>query len=61
MAAKAQLLKLGPTAVPILNAEKGNKDAEVAFRVDEILEEIQNPSDQASGAAEVGAVILEED
>ena len=60
MSAKAQLLKLGPTAVPILNAEKGNKDAEVAFRVDEILEEIQNPSDQASGVAEAGEVILED-
>ena len=46
MVAKAELLKLGPTAVPQLSAEKSNKDAEIAFRIDEILEELQNPTDQ---------------
>ena len=46
MAAKAQLLKLGPVAVPTLNGEKANKDPEIAFRIEEILEEVQNPTDQ---------------
>lgn len=46
MEAKAELMKLGPTAVPQLSVEKSNKDPEIAFRVDEILEELQNPSDQ---------------
>lgn len=46
MAAKAQLLKLGPVAVPMLTGEKANKDPEIAFRVEEILEEVQNPTDQ---------------
>jgi hypothetical protein len=55
MAAKAQLLKLGPTAVPILVNEKANKDAEISFRVEEILEEIQNPTDQGGGGAEAAA------
>jgi len=58
MQAKAQLLKLGPIAVPQLNAEKGNKDVEVSFRAEEILEEVQNPSDQGNAAAQ--GVILEE-
>lgn len=49
MEAKAQLLKLGPTAVPLLTAEKGNKDPEITFRVEEILEEVQNPTDQGQG------------
>lgn len=44
--AKADLMMLGPTAVPQLTAEKSNKDAEISFRVDEILEELQNPTDQ---------------
>lgn len=44
MNAKAQLLKIGPTAVPQLSAEKNNKDVEIAFRVEEILEELQSPS-----------------
>lgn len=43
MEAKAQLLKLGPTAIPQLAAEKENKDPEIAFRIEEILEEVQNP------------------
>lgn len=46
MEAKAELLKLGPTAVPQLSAEKANKDAEISFRIEEILEEVQNPTDQ---------------
>ena len=49
MEAKAQLLKLGPTAVQQLNAEKANKDPEIAFRIEEILEEVQNPTDQGQG------------
>jgi hypothetical protein len=58
MAAKAQLLKLGPVAVPHLNAEKANKDPEIAFRVEEILEEVQNPTDQGQGV-QVDAVDVE--
>ena len=49
MEAKAKLLKLGPTAVQQLNAEKANKDPEIAFRIEEILEEVQNPTDQGQG------------
>lgn len=57
MEAKAELLKLGPTAVPQLGAEKNNKDPEIAFRIEEILEEVQNPSDQ--GNAEAAAVLID--
>jgi hypothetical protein len=49
MEAKAKLLKLGPTAVAQLTAEKANKDPEIAFRIEEILEEVQNPTDQGKG------------
>ena len=56
MEAKTQLLKLGPTAVPLLTAEKANKDPEIAFRVEEILEEVQNPTDQGDAGAAVGEV-----
>lgn len=52
MAAKAQLLKLGPVAVPMLTGEKANKDPEIAFRVEEILEEVQNPTDQGQPGQE---------
>lgn len=55
MEAKAQLLKLGPTAVPQLAAEKENKDPEIAFRIEEILEEVQNPG-EATGEVAVEAV-----
>lgn len=58
MEAKAELLKLGPTAVPQLNAEKSNKDAEIAFRVDEILEEVQNPSDPNANQ-QIGIEVIE--
>ncbi len=63
MEAKAKLLKLGPTAVAQLTAEKGNKDPEIAFRIEEILEEVQNPTDQGQGEevpmAEDGEVFLD--
>ncbi len=58
MQAKAQLLKLGPTAVPVLNAEKGNKDAEISFRIEEVLEEIMNPSDQGNAAPVAGIDVV---
>lgn len=57
MEAKAELLKLGPTAVPQLNTEKSNKDAEIAFRVDEILEELQSPADQ-QGKPPIGIDVI---
>lgn len=59
MEAKAELLKLGPTAVPQLSAEKGNKDPEIAFRIEEILEEVQNPTDQSANAAEAVGIELD--
>lgn len=57
MAAKAELIKLGPTAVPQLNAEKNNKDPEISFRIEEILEEVQNPTDQGDAALPAGVLI----
>ena len=62
MEAKAQLLKLGPTAVPLLTAEKANKDPEISFRVEEILEEVQNPTDQGGEVplVEEGVEFLDE-
>jgi hypothetical protein len=57
MAAKAELLKLGPTAVPQLSAEKNNKDPEISFRIEEILEEVQNPTDQGDAALPEGVLI----
>jgi hypothetical protein len=38
--------------------EKNNKDAEIAFRIEEILEEVQNPTDQDAGPAAAGVMIL---
>lgn len=43
MAAKQELLQLGPTAIPELTAQKSHQDAEIAFRIEELLEEILNP------------------